>query len=80
MRAGRQDAVEVKYLVKSLEAKYAGRVNIVRVDGTANQEAMRHYHVDTYPTWILFKDGQEVWHDGGLKSEGELSDMIDRML
>lgn len=63
-----------------LEADLKGRARLFRIDGTADQELMRQYKVATYPTWILFKDGQEVWHDGGIKSYGELHDMVMRFV
>ncbi len=50
------------------------------IDGTADQAAMREYKVATYPTFILFKDGQEVWRDAGVKSADELVDMISRFI
>lgn len=50
------------------------------IDGTTDQDAMRQYKVATYPTFILFKDGQEVWRDAGEKSADELVDMINRFV
>lgn len=80
MHAGRQDAVEVKYEGEELRRKFADKANIVLVDGSFNQAMMRQYHIATYPSWILFKDGQEVWHDGGMKPVSLLSDMINRFV
>lgn len=78
--AGNQDAVEVKYLVKELTAKYGDRVKIVRVDSSYDGEIKMRYKLEEYPTWILFKEGQELMRESGRKSQAELEDMIQRAL
>ncbi|MDE6265361.1 MAG: thioredoxin family protein [Paramuribaculum sp.] len=76
--AGNQDAVEVKYLLQELRAKYGDRVSIVRVDASYNGEYKVHYKLEEYPTFILFKDGQELMRESGRKTLGELEDMLGR--
>lgn len=61
-----------------LRDKFAGRANVVAVDKDASGDLVQKYHVHSYPTFILFKDGQEVWRDGGAKPLSELTDMIHR--
>ncbi len=78
--AGNQDAVEVKYLIKELKAKYDDKVKIVRVDASYNGELKVRYKLEEYPTWILFKEGQELMRESGRKSQAELEDMIQRAL
>lgn len=41
---------------------------------------MNEFNVKSFPTWILYKDGQEVWRDSGEKPALELEDMIDRFV
>lgn len=78
--AAGQDAVEVKYLAEELQRKYAGKVNIERVDVSFNHEIAGEYRTSEYPTWVLFKEGQELMRESGRKTVAELSDMIDRAL
>ncbi len=78
--AGNQDAVEVKYLIKELKAKYDDKVKIVRVDASYDGELKVRYKLEEYPTWILFKEGQELMRESGRKSQAELEDMIQRAL
>ncbi len=78
--AGNQDAVEVKYLLQELRAKYGDRVSIVRVDASYNGEYKEHYKLEEYPTYILFKEGQELMRESGKKTLGELEDMLGRAL
>lgn len=78
--AGNQDAVEVKYLIQEIGAKYYGRANVVRVDASYNGEYKVRFKLTEYPTWILYKEGQELMRESGRKTLAELSDMIDRAL
>lgn len=67
-------------IVDDLKALYAGRANIIQIEGEKEPELMRRCHLDSFPGWALFKDGQEVWHDMGEKPASELEDMIERFL
>ena len=78
--AGNQDAVEVKYLVHDLKAKYADRVNLQRVDVSFNHKIADEYRISKHPTWVLFKSGEELMRESGRKTLTELSALIDRAL
>ena len=67
LHAGRQDAVEVKYDIEKLRKKYGNKALFLMVDGSYNHEMARKYKIDTFPSWVLFKEGVEVWRDGGTK-------------
>lgn len=78
--AGNNDAVEVKYLANDLRSQFGSKVNIERVDASYNGNIKVHFKLEEYPTWILFKEGQELMRESGHKSEAELTDMIRRAL
>ena len=78
--AGNQDAVEVKYLIQDLRAKYGDKANIERVDSSYNGQIKVRYKLEEYPTWILFKEGQELMRESGHKTAGQLEDMLQRAL
>lgn len=67
-------------VVEELKEKIKGKANIIQLDGETVPELLDKYRIDAYPGWVLFKDGQEVWHDMGEKSLEELEDMINRFL
>lgn len=67
-------------IVAELRQIVGSKANIIQINGDENTDLMNHFHVDSYPTWLLFKDGQEVWRDGGEKPLSELRDMIDRFI
>lgn len=78
--AGRQDAVEVKYLFEELKKKYDGRANVMRVDASYNEPLWTRYQVHAFPTYILFKEGQELMRESGKKTIGQLSELVERAL
>jgi thioredoxin len=65
-------------IVDQLRQEVGGKADIIQIDGDKNPNLMEKYHARVYPTWILFKDGQEAWRDSGDKPLSELKDMIDR--
>lgn len=78
--AGNQNAVDVKYLINELRAQYGDRVNIERVDASYNGNIKVSYKLKEYPTWILYKEGEELMRESGHKTEAQLADMIQRAL
>lgn len=79
MHTGSQDAVEIKYIIEAVKNKYAGKANTARVDDTHGQMKVE-YRLNEYPTFILFKEGQELMRESGRKSESQLEEMIERAL
>ncbi|AET70360.1 thioredoxin domain-containing protein [Desulfosporosinus orientis DSM 765] len=57
-------------------AKSVGGVEIVTVDFDANKEAVEKYGVESYPTMIVFNDGQEVTRVKGLQQKPKIINMI----
>lgn len=70
--------LETLPVLSELRDKFKGRAYIVGAGKDASQDLVAKYHVHSYPTFILFKDGQEVWRDGGAKPLSELTDMLHR--
>ncbi|MDE6049076.1 MAG: thioredoxin family protein [Paramuribaculum sp.] len=73
---GNQDAADV--LIKELEDKYGERVSIVRVDASHNGQYKEEYKLTEYPTYIIYKEGQELMRESGKKTIADLEDMIAR--
>lgn len=76
---GSQNAVDVKYLTEEVKSKYEGKANVVRADDPHGKLKIR-YRLEEYPTYIVFKEGQELMRESGKKTVAELSDMIERSL
>lgn len=72
--------VAMNPVVDELKADLGDRANIIQVDVDTADATAKQYNVRTVPTWLLFKDGQEVWRDGGRKPLSELKDMVRRFI
>lgn len=68
----------MKPILSRLTADTEGKAKVIEIDGDKDEATVEKYHIHTYPTFILFKDGQEAWRDSGEKPYSELKDMIDR--
>lgn len=77
---GEQDAVDVKYLIKELQAKYGQKACVISVDASYNGQYKEWYKLHEYPTYILFKEGQELMRESGKKTQVQLEDMVNRAL
>lgn len=78
IHAGQQNAVDIKYNIEEIKKKYAGRLNVMRVDSSYDQRVAQNYSLSRFPTYVLFKEGEELMRESGKKTVTELSDMIDR--
>ena len=78
MHAGQQDAAEIKREAEELRAQYGDRINLLRVDASYDHRLKHQYNILHYPTWILFKDGQELMRETGHKTLNELSQLVER--
>lgn len=65
-------------VIDNLRQETGAKAEIIQVNGDQSPDLMRKYHIDSYPTWIIFKDGEEAWRDSGDKPLSELKDMINR--
>lgn len=50
------------------EVKKKGGVTVQYVDGGANADLMNQYKIEAMPTFILYKNGKEVWRKQGVVS------------
>lgn len=65
-------------VIDSLRQEIGTVAEIIQINGDRSPDLMRKYHIDSYPTWLIFKDGEEAWRDSGDKPLSELKDMINR--
>lgn len=58
-------------IVEQVKELVAGKATVAQVDIDKYQEAAAEAQVDATPTFILFKDGKEIWRHAG-EIEGEV--------
>lgn len=67
-------------LLEKLEANYAGRWKLVKVNVDENQELAAHFQTRSIPHVIAFADGRPVDQFIGVLPEGQLREFLDRLL
>ena len=67
-------------LLEKLEAEYAGRWRLVKVNVDENQELATHFQVRSIPHVVAFADGRAVDQFIGVLPEGQLREFIDRLV
>ena len=50
----------------------------MRVDASYDHRLKRQYDIKAYPTWILFKSGEELMRETGRKTADQLEKMVER--
>lgn len=75
---GKQDNGEVTHLIDEIRNHYREAINIITLDTSHDGKMKMRFHVEDYPTYILFKKGEELMRESGKKSIGDLDDMVKR--
>ena len=52
-------------IVAQIKELLAGQVNVYQYDIDENSELASEVGADSIPTFIIYKDGQEVWRESG---------------
>lgn len=66
-------------ILRAVDEKYAGKIEIYKVNVDESQECAIRYGVTAMPTLVFFKNGQEVERQVGFLQEDELSGIIDEL-
>ena len=67
-------------MLEKLEAEYAGKWTLVKVNVDENQELAAHFQVRSIPHVIAFADGRPIDQFVGVLAEGQLREFLDRLV
>ncbi|MEN9299005.1 MAG: hypothetical protein RLZZ429_1318 [Bacteroidota bacterium] len=56
-------------VILQLQNELSGKFQLVKVDGGVDIEVMKHIKADALPTFIIYKNGKEIWRDFGIVSK-----------
>lgn len=56
-------------VIHQLQNELTDKFKLVKVDGGIDIEVMKHIKADALPTFIIYKNGKEVWRDFGIVSK-----------
>lgn len=65
--------------IEEFKRRMGGRLKVVQldIDSPANRQAVEHFGINSYPTFILFRGDRQLWRDSGERTVEELVDTID---
>jgi rhodanese-related sulfurtransferase len=59
-------------VIHQLQTELTDKFKLVKVDGGNDIEVMKHIKADALPTFVIYKNGKEVWRDFGIVSKDVL--------
>ena len=67
-------------IVEELASDFRGRAVIAKLDGDENRTLVHRYNVGGYPTFLFFKNGEEVGRVEGATSKQDLAKRLDALI
>lgn len=59
-------------VIDKVKSQFANKLYFLGVDGGVDLDVMKHLQFETLPTFIIYKNGKEVWRKTGIVEEAEL--------
>ena len=72
--------VVINQLLERVRAELGDRIRITRVDQTVHPEVIRSFGVHQLPSFILLKQGIEIWRHNGPMNSPELIRLLSAQL
>ena len=67
-------------IVEQVASQYTGKLKVIKVNVDNNQAAAQQFRVQGVPTFILFKQGQQVWRQSGAMPANVLAQAVQQAL
>ncbi len=58
-------------VIDKVKSQFANKLYLLSVDGGIDMDVMKHLQFETLPTFIIYKNGKEVWRKTGIVEEDE---------
>jgi thiol-disulfide isomerase/thioredoxin len=58
-------------VIDKVKSQFASKLYFLAVDGGIDMDVMKHLQFETLPTYIIYKNGKEVWRKTGIVEEHE---------
>lgn len=67
-------------IIKEVAQDLSGKVRVVKIDIDKNQALAQRYQVRGVPTLALFKDGEIVWRESGVKTKHQIVSSVEEKI
>ena len=58
-------------VIDKVKSQFLNKLYFLAVDGGVDMDVMKHLQFETLPTFIIYKNGKEVWRKTGIVEENE---------
>ena len=58
-------------VIDKVKSQFANKLYFLAVDGGVDMDVMKHLQFETLPTFIIYKNGKEVWRKTGIVEQNE---------
>ncbi len=65
-------------VLTAIEKQYAPEIPLIKIDGGSQKDLMKAHGVQEMPTFVVYKNGKEVWRKAGMMKQQELSQVLDK--
>jgi thioredoxin 1 len=63
-------------ILKQLKSELKDKISIIKINVDTNQALAAKYQVQGVPTFMVFKQGKQVWRQSGIQSVSHLKQAI----
>lgn len=63
-------------ILKEVAAELGERVKVIKIDIDQNNELANRYHIQSVPTLMIFKNGEEKYKQAGVHSKPQLMNIL----
>jgi len=63
-------------ILKQLKSELKDKISIIKINVDTNQALAAKYQVQGVPTFMVFKQGKQVWRQSGMQSVSHLKQAI----
>ena len=67
-------------IVEQVASQYNGKLKVIKENVDNNQAAAQQFRVQGVPTFILFKQGQQVWRQSGAMPANVLAQAVQQAI
>ena len=69
----------MKPILEDFKNKIRDKVKIYKIDIDKNESISQKYNIQSVPTLILFKNGQQVWRESGVPTVYQLQQVLEKV-